>query len=396
MVDIRLKHYVVRKGRGYWLVTPKMRAYGFENVRCGVDGPGAWAVAKEWEERWQRARKGLEAPRRKVYPKDSAGDGFERFRRTNEWQKKPPRTREDWDRGWAYIEPIFGDLPPARVSLEMLDQWYQRLTDRKGAGEAGRAMKTWRALYNVLAAMKLCPAGQDPSLAIRKTSVAGRTATWREGEAVRLVKASWRAGYRGLACIIAIAWDTSFSPVDARTLTPDHAVAIGDDWAFRIGRGKTGEAAIGILSKRTQALVQAYLAGLPYDLIDHAPIFRTRGSGTTPKGGRPQAPAVYTKNKLAEDFREIRAAVLGKDESRKLMDMRRTGSVEANAGGASVEAISAKLGNSIDRNKTLQKVYMPVDVASVRAADESRKIGRQKLASEQNEFKKLKLTAGKS
>lgn len=396
MVDIRLKHYVVRKGRGYWLVTPKMRAYGFENVRCGVDGPGAWAVAKEWEERWQRARKGLEAPRRKVYPKDSAGDGFERFRRTNEWQKKPPRTREDWDRGWAYIEPIFGDLPPARVSLEMLDQWYQRLTDRKGAGEAGRAMKTWRALYNVLAAMKLCPAGQDPSLAIRKTSVAGRTATWREGEAVRLVKAAWRAGYRGLACIIAIAWDTSFSPVDARTLTPDHAVAIGDDWAFRIGRGKTGEAAIGILSKRTQALVQAYLAGLPYDLIDHAPIFRTRGSGTTPKGGRPQAPAVYTKNKLAEDFREIRAAVLGKDESRKLMDMRRTGSVEANAGGASVEAISAKLGNSIDRNKTLQKVYMPVDVASVRAADESRKIGRQKLASEQNEFKKLKLTAGKS
>lgn len=74
--------------------------------------------------------------------------------------------------------------------------------------------------------------------------------------------------------------------------------------------------------------------------------------------------------------------MLGKDESRKLMDMRRTGSVEANAGGASVEAISAKLGNSIDRNKTLQKVFMPVDVASVRAADESRKIGRQKLASE--------------
>lgn len=396
MVEIRYKHYVVRKGRGYWLVTPRMRAYGFENVRCGADGPAARAIAHDWEERWQRARKGLEAPRRKVYPKDSAGDGFERFRRTNEWQKKPPRTREDWDRGWAYIEPIFGDLPPARVSLEMLDQWYQRLTDRKGAGEAGRAMKTWRALYNVLAAMKLCPAGQDPSLAIRKTSVAGRTATWREGEAVRLVKAAWRAGYRGLACIIAIAWDTSFSPVDARTLTPDHAVAIGEDWAFRIGRGKTGEAAIGILSKRTQALVQAYLAGLPYDLIDHAPIFRTRGSGTTPKGGRPQAPAVYTKNKLAEDFREIRAAVLGKDESRKLMDMRRTGSVEANAGGASVEAISAKLGNSIDRNKTLQKVYMPVDVASVRAADESRKIGRQKLASEQNEFKKLKLTAGKS
>lgn len=396
MVDIRLKHYVVRKGRGYWLVTPRMRAYGFDNIRCGADGPEAWAVAREWEERWQRARKGLEAPLRKVYPKDSVGDAFERFRKTNEWQKKPPRTREDWDRGWAYIDPIFGDLPPGRMTLEMLDQWYQRLSDKKGVGEAGRAMKTWRALYNVMAAMKLCPAGQDPSLAIRKTTVAGRTETWREGEAVRLVKAAWRGGYRGLACVIAVAWDTSFSPVDVRGLTPDNAVQVGNDMAFLIKRGKTGEAAVGILSKRTQALVQAYLSDLDYELHDHAPIFRTRGSGTTPKGGRPHAPAAYTKNSLAEDFRTIRSEVLGKAETRRLMDMRRTGSVEANAGGASVEAISAKLGNSIDRNKKLQKTYMPVNMAAVRAADESRRVGRQKLASEQNEFKKLKLVAGKS
>ncbi len=396
MVDIRLKHYVVRKGRGYWLVTPKMRAYGFENVRCGVDGPGAWAVAKEWEERWQRARKGQEATRRKVYPKDSVGDGFERFRKTNEWQKKPPRTREDWDRGWAYIEPIFGDLPPTRVSLEMLDQWYQRLTDRKGVGEAGRAMKTWRALYNVMAAMKLCPAGQDPSLAIRKKAVKGRTETWREYEAIRLVKAAWRAGYRGLACIVAIAWDTSFSPVDARTLTPDHAVQVGGDWAFRIDPTKSGEAAIGILSRRTKRLVEAYLEGLPYELMDNAPIFRTKGYAPTQKGGRPRAPAAYTKNQLGKDFREFRSIVFGEDESRKLMDMRRTGSVEANAGGASVEAISAKLGNSIDQNKALQRVYMPVNLAAVRAADESRKVGRRELAAGQNEVKKLKLTAGKS
>lgn len=396
MVDVRLKHYVVRKGRGYWLVTPRMRAFGFENVRCGADGPQAWAVAQEWENRWQRARKGQEAPLRKVYPKDSVGDGFERFRRTNEWSKKPPRTREDWDRGWAYIEPIFGDLTPSRISLEVLDRWYQHLTDRKGVGEAGRAMKTWRALYNVMAAMKLCAAGQDPSLAIRKTAVKGRSDTWREHETVRMVKAAWRAGYGGLACIIAISWDTSFSPVDVRSLTPGQAVEIGSDWAFKIGRGKTNEAAVGILSRRTRRLVESYLQGLGYDLMETAPIFRTKGYAPSKKGGRPRAPAAYTKSQLAKDFREIRSAVLGKDESRKLMDMRRTGSVEANAGGASVEAISAKLGNSIDQNKTLQKTYMPVNMAAVRAADESRKIGRQKLAAGHNEFKKLKLAAGKS
>lgn len=47
------------------------------------------------------------------------------------------------------------------------------------------------------------------------------------------------------------------------------------------------------------------------------------------------------------------------------MDMRRSGAVEANAGGASVEAISAKMGNSIDENKALQKTYMPVNLAAV-------------------------------
>ncbi|MBZ9904773.1 hypothetical protein LB557_01965 [Mesorhizobium sp. BR115XR7A] len=396
MAEIKLKHYHVRKGRGYWLVTPKMRAHGFDNVRCGADGPQAWAVAQEWEGRWQRARKGLEASLRKVYPRNSVGHAFERFRLTNEWARKPVRTREDWDRGWRYIEPVFGDLNPSVITLEMLDRWYSKWTSVKGVGEAGRAMKTWRALYNVMAAMKLCPAQQDPSLAIRKTSVPGRRETWTEGEAVRIVKGAWRAGYRGLACIVAVAWDTSFSPVDARTLTPGHAFEAGGDWVFKIQRGKTGEEAFGFLSARTQRLVESYLASLDYELHDAAPIFRTKGFAPKERGGRPRIAVPYQKNSLVDDFAEVRRLVFGPSEKRRLMDMRRTGAVEANAGGASVESIAAKMGNSIDQNKTLQRTYMPVNSAAVRAADESRKIGRRKLGSEQNEFKKLKLASEKS
>jgi len=96
------------------------------------------------------------------------------------------------------------------------------------------------------------------------------------------------------------------------------------------------------------------------------------------------------------DFADLRRAVFGRDEKRRLMDMRRTGAVEANAGGASVEAIAAKMANSIDQNRKLQKTYMPVNAAAVRAADEARKVGRRRLASEQNEFKKLKLGGEKS
>lgn len=391
MADVRIKHYVVRKGRGYWLVTPKMRAHGFDNVRCGPDGPQAWAIATQWEERWQKARQGLEPCLQRVYPAGSVGDAFTRFKRSSTWAAKKPRTREDWERCWRYIEPIFGDLKPALISFEMLDAWYARLLALHSVGEAYRAMKIWRALYNVMASMRLCPPDADPSLAIRRKAPSGRTATWAEGEVARLVKGAWRGGYRGLACIIAVAWDTSFAPVDARTLTPGQAVTAGGDWGFLIKRGKTDEDAFGFLSARTRALVDAYISALPYALHDDAPIFRSRGYVPGPKGGRPRAGVPYTKDSLVDDFADVRRLVFGPQEKRRLMDMRRTGAVEANAGGGSVEHIAAKMGNSIDQNKALQKTYMPVNLVAVRAADESRRVGRRKLASEQSELKKLKL-----
>jgi hypothetical protein len=120
-----------------------MRASGFDNVRCGPNGPQAWAIVLEWEDRWQRARKGLEAPTGKVYPKNSVGDAFARFRKMSEWSKKPIGTREDWERGWKYIEPFCGSLLPS--TMELLDGWYAGLCAKKGIGEAGRAMKTGRA-----------------------------------------------------------------------------------------------------------------------------------------------------------------------------------------------------------------------------------------------------------
>lgn len=393
MGEIKLRHYVVRKGKyGYWLPTPAMKAMGFQNVPCGRDGPDAWKIAQEWEDRYQRARRGeIAAPVGKVYPPGSVGFGFAKFRESNEWKNKPSRTREDWERGWKYIDPMFGDSDPRTVSFDLIDRWYHRLIALKGAGEAGRAMKIWRALYRVLAGLKMCSATEDPSLAIRKVGVAGRKETWREGEVARIVKCAIRQGYAGLACIVAISWDSQFSPVDARGLTPAQALTTGTDMAFMIERGKTGESALGILSRRTQRLVEAYVASLPYALHDDAPIFRTRGFAPGATGGRPRVPTPYTKDKLVKDFAHIRELVFGEDEDRRLMDMRRTGAVEANAGGASVESMAAKMGNSIDQNRRLQQTYMPVNAAAVRAADEARKIGRKRLAEEHNEFRKLKL-----
>jgi hypothetical protein len=370
-----------------------MVAAGFDNVRCGSDGPEAWKIAQEWEDRWQAYRKGLEpgTVTARRYPPDSVGDAFERYRRTESWRTKAPRTREDWDRGWKFIEPVFGDQPPIAATYELLDRWYHKLLKRHGVDAAYRAMKIWRALYVVMAGMKLCPAGQDPSQAIRRRSQHRRTETWQEGEVVRLVKGAWRAGYKGLACISAIAWDTSFSPVDVRSLTPSQAMQTGTEWGFLIERTKSGETAFGTLSPRTQRLVLTYIESLGVRLLDDAPIFRSRGYAPGPKGGRPRPGVPYTKDALVADFADLRRLVFGPDEKRQLRDMRRSGAVEANAGGAAVEAISAKMGNSIDQSRTLQKTYMPVNLAAVRTADEARRKGRRLLGEERNEYKKLKL-----
>ncbi|WP_163837261.1 hypothetical protein, partial [Providencia stuartii] len=82
----------------------------FKLVACGADGPAAWALAKVWNDRWQAHRRGQAPAAKRVYPVGSLGEAFERYKRTETWDRKKPRTREDWNRGWRYIEPIFGDV----------------------------------------------------------------------------------------------------------------------------------------------------------------------------------------------------------------------------------------------------------------------------------------------
>lgn len=365
---VKIAYYVVRKGRGFWLVTAAMRRLGFDNVRCGPDGPAAWAIAEVWNARWQAARRGVAttAPERRIYPRGSFGDAFARYRKTAAWAAKKPRTQEDWWRGWAHIEPIFADIGPAAIDYELIDEWYATLLTTTTVREAYGAMKTWRALWSVCSAMKLCVRDQDPSSLVRRRSPAKRGQVWREGEVVRLAKTAWRAGYHGLACIIAVLWDTSFAPVDARVLSRSHVAPIGGTWGFAVGRTKTGEAALGTLSARARRLIETYLRELP-DLLPQAALFRNRSG------------AAYSKDTLGDDFRDVRALLFGDGEKRQLMDMRRSGAVEALAGDATAEVLAAKMGNSIDDNKDLQRTYLPVDPTVVGIADQARLRGRQRI-----------------
>jgi hypothetical protein len=75
----------------------------------------------------------------------------------------------------------------------------------------------------------------------------------------------------------------------------------------------------------------------------------------------------------------------GKAEERQPQDMRRSGPVEGDARGGSVEDQSNKMANTIDRNKQLRKTYNPVNATSARRFDEARAKGAKKLEQKQPE-----------
>lgn len=367
MVKDKPRHYVEKAGRAYWQPSAAAKAHGFQGVALGVPGVAAKAKALEWNERWDRVRRGQEVGSRKVWPRHSLGEAFDRIQALDTWARKAPRTREEWHRAWSRISPIFGDVNPATVDLRTIDTFYSAMLSRHGVREAWRILKIWRAMWRLAGSLGYCDRDRDPSLDVRRMTPASRAFTWREGEVVRIVKAALRQGYPGLACVIAVAWDTQFSPGDVRALTPLQMRQDGDRTSFAIARAKTGEAALGTLSRRTERLIRDYLAAMSADLHPQAPIFRNRS-------GR-----AYSKDTLGDDFRDVRAIVMPGDPRTIGHDMRRSGTVEAFAGGAEASAVASKMANSIDQSRELQRTYNPVNKAAVNLADEARRRGRRAI-----------------
>ena len=263
---------------------------------------------------------------------------------------------------------MWGDVAPDTITFEMMSKWRSALETKHGRDVAHKTLRVWRTFWKIMFGMKVARTA-DPSMGIRNCAPIPRWQRWSEGEAVRLVKTAWRHGYHGLACIVAVAWDTQFSPVDVRTLAERHRAIVGSRLIFdrqADGRTKTGRAAIGTLSRRTEQLVSVYLASLQIELHPDAILFRTRSGNS------------YSRETLGHDFAAVRNIVFPGDK-RRLMDMRRSGVVEAVAGDAGPIGLAAKLANSIGRSNTLHKTYAPVDIEAVRNTDAARLRGRRRM-----------------
>ncbi|MFS2326342.1 hypothetical protein U2P60_13165 [Brucella sp. H1_1004] len=93
---------------------------------------------------------------------------------------------------------------------------------------------------------------------------------------------------------------------------------------------------------------------------------------------RNRSGTVYSRFTLPDDFVVIREKCFPGDK-RTLADIRRSGAIEAQAGGATPAETAAKMVNSISSANAIHKTYQPVDLTAVRQADAARRVGRQRM-----------------
>jgi hypothetical protein len=424
------RYFLYLNGRWRWRPTRAMKAYGFGLVTMGRGGPGIdpdgnpepsledKQHADKLNDDWDKVRRGQISTAARTtlvnYPAGSIGRGFQRAMELRKaervakgiiWTKEQEK-RDSWPRAWKWLEQ-FGACDPSTMQPEHFLRIDSITGEAKGLvpevetkvsiTERHMVIKVWRALWKRMGGMsteggrRFCDRESDPSKSFSNTPPKPRDQVWYRREVYELVDVAWRNGYYGLAALIAVAWDSQLSPIDNRSLTLAQVRYDNVGIYFAVDRAKTGKAAAATLSQWSQDVLHAYLSGFGAELFDTAPLFWTRGGrpvsrdGATGRwggdhgGGRHVPARPYTKSSLNQDFSKVRELAFGKDEKRQLQDMRRSGAVEGDAGGASIEDQSNKMANTVDSNKRLRSTYNPVNVPSVRRYDEKRVQGAKLL-----------------
>ena len=364
MTRVRVRHLVTINGNAFWKPTPKMRAAGFAARPLGPVGPAAWAKAEALNAEWDAWRRSRVAAEPVIVP-GSLADVFRRYQVLGEWTRKAPRTKEEWDYVWSILKVPFGSVPVRDITAEDCDHFYRLMAEKKhwSLHKRHKVIKAFRALME--AAIRMSLIASNPTLIVRNSAPAGRSAIWQPDEVQRLIATACNAGYQGLGLAIAIAYDSQLSPVDVRGLTLVKRARDAQGTYFAIRRKKTGKAAFATLTGPTEALLDQYLSALGVALAPDAPIIRHRSK-------RP-----YTKDRLVKDFATIREKAFPGD-SRRLKDLRRTGNVEAALGGARPQDLSAKAGSTIGTSNKLFETYTPVQLEAVRQADGARDAFRRR------------------
>ena len=364
---VAIPYLIERSGSFYWQPKGACRKAGFEPKPLGKDRARAEGEALRLYQQWKLVEAGdADAGR---YSPGTVGDAWQRIVRTTEWAALSDKTRLEYHNNWKHrIEPAFGVMKPDTIDLiDHVEPWRDGLLRKYPLSVVHSTIKNWRSLWNKMAALKYCQRNADPSLGLRNKAPKPRKERFFHEEAIALTRRALYAKRPGLACVIALCWDTMFQPGDVRRVLRRHLVEDQDgrliiDLSIE-GRGKTGVPVIGTMSARTERMVRAYVARM--NAMPDAPVFRR-------PNGQP-----YSKDyELSDDFAAVRELAFPGDR-RQLRDMRRSGAMEASADPLlDKKALADKMGNSIDRSDLLQRTYTPVDLENVRRADAARERAR--------------------
>jgi hypothetical protein len=396
----KIRHFLFLNGRWRWRPTKKMRELGFRLVSMGrgylVEGERLASVedrqrAIALNDEWDLVRTGRAGAPRPQYPPGSIGEAYTRIMKIREadrkakgivWTKEQ-ESRDDWPRAWKWIGKFFATVNPRTVQAEHLigdvdrnvDGLYQIVLREVSRTEAHRVVKVWRALWKRMGVLGYCDPARDPSLTFTNSAPDPRSTIVDEGFVVRIVKRAIREKYLGLAAACAYAWDSQLSPVDVRKTTAGKRGKDAVGTLFGIDRSKTGRPAIATLGPRAARLLDEYLAAQfgGQTLHPSTRIFRDRFG------------KVFTKDSLGDEFRAIRTLVFGKNDERQLADFRRTGTIEALAGGATDGAIANKMANNFNSSSKLKRTYGPANSAIARQVDQDRLRGRRILREQKAE-----------
>lgn len=161
------------------------------------------------------------------------------------------------------------------------------------------------------------------------------------------------------------------SPVDVRTLPISALKSNAESFFIETKRQKTGKDVFAAISNALGEALLNYIEALPADQLPSNPILRTT---------RNQAP--YRKVRFTDEFAIVRKLTFGPDEKRQMRDIRRSGNVEADLGGAEAEDRAEILANTLHKDSALDAIYTPPTVAKARKLSKKRELGRELLAQE--------------
>lgn len=368
----RPPYYVVRNGRAFFQLGKKRAEQSGMHASYPLGAAGLKAMQSASDLYWQYCRAVmLPAPKPvKPYRKGTLAHWYAKFQEKPRYTRLGSGTRADYEFAWrTYIEPALGDKKLSAITPSVFETFFLDMERDHGAHARWKAVKISRAIFNAAVAYDVLQ--KSPCKTLANTQPKSRHQFWYAHEINRLVAVALENEYVAMSLGIRLAWETLMSPVDVRTLTRSHFRRDATGGYVKTARAKTGALVYSAISDALWDDIEAYIESLPFILADDAPILRTTRSG-----------AAYRKARFGDEFALVRKLAFGPDEKRQMRDIRRSGNLEADLGGADASERSVILANAMDRDSTLDETYTPATVTKSREVLKKREAGRRALRAE--------------